>query len=105
MTNSNDYNAMLTLAIPTALSEEISDFLLLNTQWASGFSIIDSQGMGQGASLLSTMEKVQGRCKRKLVLIVGFNDNLQQLLHMLGQKIKNNDVAYWFTPVAGFGRF
>ncbi|MFZ6675222.1 DUF3240 family protein [Undibacterium sp. Xuan67W] len=104
MTNPNDYDAMLTLAIPTTLSEEISDFLLLNTQLANGFSIVAAQGMGQGASLLSAMEKVHGHCNRNLIFIVGINENLQQLLHMLGGKIKNNDVAYWFTPVTRFGR-
>ncbi|CAN5888809.1 DUF3240 family protein [soil metagenome] len=97
-------NAMLTLAIPVMLEEEILDFLMLHPQWASGFSIIDAQGMGHGASLLSSMEKVKGRCKRKLVLIVGREAELQQLLQALAQEIRNHDVAYWITAVSAFGR-
>lgn len=98
-------DTMLTLAIPLSLVEEISDFLLLNPQWASGFSILDAQGMGQGAALVSAIEKVQGRSKRKLVLVIGEKNQLQELITALAAKIKNSDVAYWLTPVSDFGRF
>jgi primosomal protein N' len=98
-------DSMLTLAIPLSLVEEISDFLLLNPQWASGFSITDAQGMGHGAALVSAIEKVQGRSKRKLVLVVGEKSRLQELISALRAKIKNSNVAYWMTPVSDFGRF
>jgi hypothetical protein len=51
------YDVLLTLAIPITLDEDVLDFLLQHPQWAGGFSIVDADGMGQGASLLSTMEK------------------------------------------------
>jgi hypothetical protein len=104
MQNSKKYDAMLTLAIPVTLEEEVLDFLMQHPHWASGFSIMDAQGMGHGASLLSTMEKVQGRCKRKLVFIVGQDDQLHLLVQALGQEIRNHDVAYWITAVSAFGR-
>ncbi|MFT5645153.1 MAG: hypothetical protein ACI83P_002719 [Janthinobacterium sp.] len=104
MSTEKNYNAMLTLAIPLTLEEYVLDFLLLHPAWASGFSIVDAEGMGQGASLLSTMEKVQGRSRRKLVLIVGQMDELQLLLKALGDEIRNPDVAYWIYPIAAFGR-
>ena len=63
MPTKTTYDAMLTLAIPINLEEDVLDFLLLHPQWASGFSIVDAAGMGQGASLLSNMEKVQGRSR------------------------------------------
>ena len=96
-------DAMLTLAIPVTLEEDVLDFILLHPRWAAGFSIVDAQGMGQGASLLSAMEKVQGRCRRKLVFIVGQDGELRQLLHALGKEIRNPEVAYWITPVSAFG--
>jgi hypothetical protein len=95
---------MLTLAIPITLEEDVLDFLLLHPVWASGFSIVDAEGMGQGASLLSNMEKVQGRSRRKLLLIVGRMDELQLLLTALGAEIRNPDVAYWICPMTAFGR-
>jgi hypothetical protein len=104
MTNQKNYDAMLTLAIPINLEEDVLDFLLLHPQWATGFSIVDAQGMGQGASLLSNMEKVQGRSRRKLVLIVGQQSQLQLLLEALGAEIRNPDVAYWIYPITAFGR-
>jgi hypothetical protein len=104
MTTQKNYDAMLTLAIPINLEQDVLDFLLLHPQWASGFSIVDAQGMGQGASLLSNMEKVQGRSRRKLVLIVGQQGDLQLLLEALGAEIRNPDVAYWITPITAFGR-
>jgi hypothetical protein len=82
----------------------VIDFLLQHPEWASGFSIVDAEGMGQGASLLSAMEKVQGRCRRKLVLIAGLDAHLRQLVHELGNEIHNKDVAYWISGISAFGR-
>lgn len=104
MTDHNDYDTMLTLAIPGALEEELIDLLQAHPQWAGGFSIVDAQGMGQGASLATPIEQVLGRCKRKLVFIVGRNDALALLVQMLAQHIRNSDTTYWFTPVTRFGR-
>jgi hypothetical protein len=104
MTIEKQYDAMLTLAIPIALEEDVLDFLLQYPQWAAGFSIFDAQGVGQGASLRSTIEKVQGRSKRKLVIIVGFDAQLRLLLQALSKEIQNPDVAYWISPVSAFGR-
>jgi len=55
---SND--SLLTLAIPVGLEEDVLDFLLLHPLWATGFSVLAAQGMGQGAVLQSPMELVQG---------------------------------------------
>lgn len=104
MTNDGNYDVLLTLAIPITLEEDVIDFLLRHPEWASGFSIVDAEGMGQGASLLSAMEKVQGRCRRKLVLIAGLDAHLRHLIHALGQEIRNKDVAYWISGISAFGR-
>lgn len=97
-------DALLNLAIPVTLEDEVADFLLLRPALASGFTIIAAQGMGQGANLLSSMEQVQGRCKRKLFLVVGEQEKLRQLLKELSLEIKSQDISYWITPVLQFGR-
>lgn len=97
-------DALLHLAIPRTLEEEIADFLLLHPALASGFTMIDAQGMGQGVSLLSAMEKVQGRCKRKLILVAGTRAQLLHLLELLKKELPSPDVAYWITPLLAFGR-
>ena len=104
MNNHENYDAMLTLALPVALEEDVLNFLLRHPEWASGFSIVDAEGMGQGASLLSAMEKVQGRCRRKLVYVAGPDAHLRQLVAALGKEISNRDVAYWISGISIFGR-
>ena len=95
---------MLTLAIPTALEEDVLDFIALHPAWAGGFSVIDAEGMGQGAVLQTSMERVQGRSARKLVLIPGNDVHLRLLLAALARDIRNPEVAYWISPVSGYGR-
>jgi hypothetical protein len=106
MTNSKtmNYDSVLYLAMPLGLLEDVADFLLCHPEWASGFSIIDAQGMGQGAVLSSAIEKVQGRSKRKLIMVVGEMALLKLLIASLGEKMKNSDIAYWIAPVTDFGR-
>lgn len=104
MNNQANYDALLTLAIPVTLEEDVLDFLLLHPAWAGGFSVIDAQGMGQGALLQSSMERVQGRSKRKLVMIAGVEAHLRLLLQALALEIRNPGVAFWICPVSGYGR-
>ena len=104
MNDQTNYDALLTLAIPVTLEEDVLDFLLLHPAWAGGFSVIDAQGMGQGAVLQSSMERVQGRSTRKLVLIAGNEVHLRLLLQALALEIRNPSVAYWISPVSGYGR-
>ena len=104
MTDDIHHDALLTLAIPVTLEDDVLNFLLQHPQWASGFSMVDADGMGQGASLLSTMEKVQGRARRTLVLIAGADAELRELVAALGREIRNRDVAWWLAPISAFGR-
>ncbi|MYN24862.1 DUF3240 family protein [Duganella levis] len=97
-------DTLLTLVIPVSLEEDIMDFLLLHPKWASGFSILAAQGMGQGAPLQSAMELVQGRSARKLVLIPGVQADLQQLVQALADDMPAPDVAYWLSPLLASGR-
>lgn len=99
-----NYDAMLTLALPVSLEEDVLDFLLLHPAWAGGFTVLNAQGMGRGAALPSAMEKVQGRSRRKLVLIAGVEADLRSLLAALAAEIRSPEVAYWISPILAFGR-
>lgn len=98
------YNALLTLALPGVLEEEVLDFLHTHRALASGFSIVSAQGIGQGAPLQSSMELVQGRSARKLVLIAGVEADLRELLQALAQELRSPNVAYWISPISAYGR-
>lgn len=102
-TINTSFDAMLTLAIPGALEADVLDFLLLRPE-VPGFSLVDAHGMGQGATLHTTLEQVQGRCRRKLVYVVGSVAALERLVQALAEEISNPEVAWWVTPVLRFGR-
>lgn len=97
-------DTLLTLAIPATLEEDVLDFLSLHPAWATGFSVLAAQGMGQGATLQSTMERVQGRSGRKLVLVAGVGAHLLQLLEALAAEIPSPEVTYWLGPLLACGR-
>ncbi|MGK5021166.1 DUF3240 family protein [Janthinobacterium lividum] len=97
-------DAMLTLAIPTALEEDVLDFLLLHPAWATGFSVLEAQGMGQGAPFPSSMEQVRGRGRRKLVMIAGVDADLRLLVQALAVALPQPDIAYWISPLLCHGR-
>ena len=99
-----EYDCMMTLALPLELEEQIIDFLLDHPQWVSGFSLVDAQGMGSGVGLKSTMEKVKGRARRRLVNILMQNDNVMQLVEALREEFHSPTMAYWVTPLLSFGR-
>jgi hypothetical protein len=100
----HEYDCEMTLAFPLALEEQIIDFLLDCPQWVQGFSLIDAQGMGRGAGLKSTMEKVRGRAQRRLMNILMRHDDVMPLVEALREEFRSPDMAYWVTPLLSFGR-
>ena len=99
-----EYDCMMTLALPLELEEQIIDFLLDHPQWVSGFSLIDAQGMGRGVGLKSTMEKVKGRARRRLMNILLRHADVAPLVAALRGEFRNPDMAYWVLPLLAFGR-
>lgn len=97
-------DALLSLAIPTGLEEDVVDFLLAHPQWASGFTLLAAHGIGAGSTLLSPMEKVQGRSAKKLVQIAGQLEHLESLLEALASEIPSTHVTYWISPLLACGR-
>ncbi len=104
MTKTLPNDSLLTLAIPVGLEEDILDFLLLHPAWATGFTVLAAQGMGQGALLQSPMELVQGRSGRKLVLVAGVGADLLRLVEALAAEIPSPEVSYWLSPLTACGR-
>lgn len=97
-------DAMLTLAMPAALEEDVLECLLLHPAWAAGFSVLEAQGMGPGAAYPSSLEQVMGRGRRKLVLVAGMDADLRLLVKALAARLPRPDIAYWISPVLCHGR-
>ena len=95
---------MLTLTAPKALEEELLDLLREQTDLASGFSVLHGYGLGAGATLVSPMERVQGRAQRVVVQLLMQQADVAALIARLSASLKSHEVAYWAVPVLTAGR-
>lgn len=100
----SNYNCLLTLALPSALEEEVCDVLLAHPEWVNGFSVIQAEGFGAGSRLSSTLEQVRGRARRVLVQLVINDSHLDELITLLRAQYPSDEVAWWTAPITAFGR-
>ncbi|MGE0116018.1 MAG: DUF3240 family protein [Steroidobacteraceae bacterium] len=98
------YDCLLTLALPAALEEEALDFLQEHPEWVNGFSVVQAEGFGSGSKLRSTLEQVRGRSQRILIQLLCSTSDREALTTALYAHYPSNEIAWWTTPVTGFGR-
>lgn len=94
-----DLNCLFTLALPLALEEELLDVLRAHADLVPGFSVLQGQGVGVGASLDSAMERVQGRARRIVVQAVVRQADVALLVARLAAVMPSPQVTYWVTPL------
>jgi hypothetical protein len=94
----------LTLAAPRHLEEELIEQLLTHPDWAAGFTLYRAEGYSHHHAALSAQELVRGRTQRVTLQIVLEADHADALLAHLRHRFPKPDVAWWTTPVMGFGR-
>lgn len=102
---SESYDCVLTLAIPVTLEEEVLDHLQTCREWVSGFSVAREEGYGRGTGLHSSMEKVRGRARRRLVTVLLAQAHAEPLIASLRGQFRSPEMAYWMSPLLAFGRF
>ena len=95
---------LLTLSAPRALEDELLEQLLEHPEWVSGYTLIQAEGHSCCNQPLSVQEQVRGRAGRFVVQLVIEAEHAELLLEHLKQRFPKPDVAYWLTPVQGFGR-
>lgn len=98
------YNCLLTLSLPSALEEEILDLLQEHPEWISGFSVIQAEGFGAGSALRTALEQVRGRARRVLIQLLISDSHRDELINTLHRQYPSDEIAWWTTPVTGFGR-
>jgi hypothetical protein len=98
-------DCLLTLALPRALEEEVLDTLMAHPELASGFTVLQGQGMGTHVELASAMEQVQGRARRVFVQVALAQARVPALIEILQQALENPRITYWVVPLLAFGRF
>jgi hypothetical protein len=100
----NQHNCLMTLSLPSALEEEVLDFLQANPQWITGFSVMRAEGFGSGSRLRSTLEQVRGRAQRVMIQTVMTDADCAPLTQALFAQFPSKEIAWWTTPISGFGR-
>lgn len=97
-------DCQLTLAVPERLTEELIDFLVDQTDLVDGLSLHAAEGMGSGTALLAPIEKVRGRARRTLLVILIDQAQAATLIERLRAQLPMREIAWWTTPVNAFGR-
>ena len=100
-----EYDCLLTVALPADLEEEVLDHLAAHPEWVKGFSVVHAEGFGAGARLRTSMEQVRGRSRRRLVQLLIRQEHVQGLIDSLRRSFKTPEMAWWASPISGFGRF
>ena len=105
VSNGDEYDCLLTLALPADLEEEVLDHLSAHPEWVRGFSVVHAEGFGAGAHLRTSMEQVRGRSRRRLVQLLIRQEHVEHLIGSLRGSFSTPEVAWWTAPISGFGRF
>ena len=96
-------DCVFTLEFPVALEEAVLDVLLAHPQWVRGVTVVPVQGVGVQASLVSAMERVQGRARRVMVQAVMRHSEVPLLIQAFKQDMSSPEILYWATPLLSSG--
>ena len=99
------YDCVLNLALPVELEEELIDLLRGEGARVSGFSILPAEGFGAGARLVSAMEQVRGRSRRRVAQLLMHTQDVAPLVEVIRSALPSPEMVWWTVPVTGFGRF
>jgi hypothetical protein len=94
----------LTLAFPPELEARLVEFVLEQEPPLPGFTSIQAHGHGADFSTATTHERVRGRVRRSLIVMVAAAAELERLVAALREAFPNPHVVWWMVPVGGFGR-
>ena len=94
----------LTLVYPPAAEETIIELVLAAEPPFKGFTTWQADGHGLDFSEASTAERVRGRIRRSVMVIVMPRTRLEPLLETIRTEAAAPHLAYWIEPVESFGR-
>jgi len=97
-------DCLLTLVVPTALEDDVTDWLQAQTDLVQGLSLLNGQGLGPHTTLNTALERVQGRAHRTLVQLALGQPQAQALVARLRQAWPVAEITYWVSPLLAFGR-
>lgn len=97
-------DCLLTVALPSALEEELLDLLRAQVDLVSGFTVLHGYGLGAQVALNTVMERVEGRARRVLVQLLLRAGDVEPLIARLRAALRSPHVFYWAVPLQVCGR-
>ncbi|MDB5798915.1 MAG: hypothetical protein JWP36_2817 [Paucimonas sp.] len=96
-------DCQLLLALPAALEQDALDALLAEPGLVIELNLLAAEAPGLFAPLTSTMEKVRGRARRTLLVLLTRDEHVPALLAALERALGGADVSWWRLPLSGAG--
>ena len=94
----------LTLVYPPTSEDQVIEVLLSIKPPIQGFTSWIADGHGLSFSEASANERVRGRVKRGVLVVIMPRDRADALLDVIRTDIAVPRLAYWIEPVETFGR-
>lgn len=94
----------LTLVYPPSVEETIIGLLLAADPPLGGFTTWSADGHGLDFRDTTVAERVRGRVRRSVMVLVMPRSRLTPLLETIRTKASAPHLAYWVEPVEDFGR-
>lgn len=94
----------LTLSVPRALEETVTETLLAMQPEVPGFSALEGSGHGEGFDHAGVEERVRGAIARCLILLVLPGEDVVRVLDQLRRALPHPDIVWWVEPVEAMGR-
>jgi hypothetical protein len=100
-----DTPLLLTLVVPTDVSEAVLEALLELPDLAPGFTTSPAEGLGAAMRYTDATQAVRGRAAYLRIEMLLDDTRATALLARLKPQFANPRIFYWLTPSLGHGRF
>ncbi|MFS0757067.1 DUF3240 family protein [Noviherbaspirillum sp. 1P10PC] len=97
-------DCLLTLVVPASIEDALLEHLAAHPEWADSLMVAHQDGMGQGANLVTAMEKVRGRARLALVTMPMQAQQVDALLASVRHQFPTPALSWWTVPLTAYGR-
>jgi hypothetical protein len=94
----------LVLAYPSAAEDSLIDYMLALDPPLASFTTLSADGHGVDFSEATVNERVRGRVRRGLMLLILPKNDVPPLLEHIRSGINIQHLVYWIEPVEEFAR-
>lgn len=96
-------DCLLTLALPAALELEALDLLLAEPGRVDDVSIAHVEALGEHVPLVTAMEKVRGRARRSMLMLVTRTEHVAALTAAVTGAFPGSHTVWWTTALTAYG--